>query len=89
MIRRQASARMYTGILETAKERSIRLDKKTATNKFYNEIIVAYRKHASGRFPLLTRWNAGSFQVVRDNGSNGMSDVPGQTVSTRGVTAGF
>jgi hypothetical protein len=82
LARRRAAARQYTSILETAFERSQRTGTKVAL-KFYNEIIVAYRKHASSLFPLYARWADSKFQVVMWNGT-GMEDLKGWTISGSG-----
>lgn len=86
LARRRAAARQYTSILETAFERSLRLGdaSKARSNKFYNEIIVAYRKHASDAFPIYTRWDTGKFRVVMDSG-NFMSDDVNKTITDKGV----
>ena len=86
-LKRRGDALMYTGILETAKERSLRTGTSEKT-KFYNEIIVAYRKHESPVYPVYTRWVGASFQVVQIAGKS-MVDVPGKTISDKGQSTGF
>jgi hypothetical protein len=85
---RKANALKYTCILETAQERALRLGTKQASLKFYNEIIVAYRMHASATFPLVTRWNENCFQVVEEVEA-GMKDVPGKTIAPNGKCTGI
>ena len=85
LAKRRAAARQYTSILETAFEKSLRTANAADAKKvkYYNEIIVAYRKHASGLFPLYARWANSKFQVVMFNGT-GMSDMNGWTISSSG-----
>jgi hypothetical protein len=89
LARRRAAARKYTSILETAFERSLRTGNAADAKKvkFYNEIIVAYRKHATALFPLFTRWvsspSPGRFQVVMSTGT-GMEDLKGWSISSNG-----
>jgi hypothetical protein len=90
LARRRNAARKYTSILETAFERSLRTCNPADAKKvkFYNEIIVAYRKHASALFPLFARWNADlkppRFQVVMSTGT-AMEDLKGWTISSTGT----
>jgi hypothetical protein len=84
---RAYDAKHYTSILETAHQRALRTGKAPSV-KFYNEITVAYRKHASPLFPLFTRWANGNFQVMRNTGT-GMVDDLGKTVSNNGRTQGL
>jgi hypothetical protein len=86
---RAAAAQQYTSILETAKERALRVEG-NEKNKFYNEIIVAYRSHASPDFPLFARWVDPEFRVVTMNDlGTGMTDDPSRTISDTGQTTGF
>ncbi len=89
---RKASAANYTSILETEISRLLR-GKDYGVGKFYNEIIIAYRKHASPYFPVFTRWISeggmkGFFQVTKF-GENGMTDECGKTVSVDGISTGW
>jgi hypothetical protein len=85
--RRAHDAARYTSILETAQQRAQRTGKASGP-KFYNEITVAYRRHASPVFPVFSRWVGGRFQVVRNTGQ-GMVDDDGKTVSNTGRTQGL
>jgi hypothetical protein len=85
LARRRAAARRYTSILETAFERSLRTGNPGDAKKvkFYNEIIVAYRKHANPLFPLYARWANSKFQIVTFGGS-GMTDKQGWAINSTG-----
>lgn len=89
LAKRRAAARKYTNILELAFEKSLRTANAADSKKvkYYNEIIVAYRKHATGLFPLYVRWANSKFQVVKVSGT-GMTDVEGSTISSYGQCTG-